>query len=57
MEQSRSVAVVRIRVERVIGVSRNKYSLLEGILPLVFLMKKDDNSYCTIDKIVYVACG
>ena len=41
VEQSRRIAAVRIYVERVIGNVRNKYSLLQSILPLDFLMKKD----------------
>ena len=54
-EQSRRIAAVRINVERVIV--RSKYSLLQGTLPLDFLMKKDDRNYFTIDKIVCTACS
>ena len=57
VQQSQRIAAVRIHVERVIGIVRNKYSLLQGTLPLDFLMKKDDSNYCTIDKIVCTACG
>ena len=57
VEQSRRIAAVRIHVERVIGIVQNKYSLLQGTLPLDFLMKKDDSNYCTIDTIVCTACG
>ena len=57
VEQSRRIAAVRIHVERVIGIVQNKYSLLQGTLPLDFLMKKDDSNYCTIHKIFCTACG
>ena len=57
VEQSRCIAVVKIHVERVICIVRNKYSLLQGTLPLDFLMKKDDSNFCTIDEIVCTACG
>ena len=51
-EQSRRIAAVRMHVERVIGIVRSKYPLLQETLPLDFLMKKDDSNYCTIDKTV-----
>ena len=57
VEPSRRTAAVRIHVERVIGIARNKYSFLQGTLPIDFLMEKDDSNYCTIDKIVCTACG
>ena len=56
VEQSRRIAAVRIHVERVIGNVRNKYSLLQSILPLDFLMKKDESNHNTTDKIVCVSC-
>ena len=42
-------------MKRVIVNVRNKYSLLQSILPLDFLMKKDESNYSTIDKIVCVS--
>ena len=57
IEQSRCIAAVRIHAERVIGIVRNKHSLLQLILPLDFLMKKDDRNCYVIDNIVCLACG
>ena len=57
VEQSRRIAAVRIHVERVIGNVQNKYSLLQSILPLDFLMKNDESNYCTVDKTDCVSCG
>ena len=37
VEQTRGIANVRIHVERVIGLLRRKYTILEGILPTDFL--------------------
>ena len=37
VEQSRGIASVRIHVERVIGILRRMYTLLEGTLSMKFL--------------------
>ncbi|KAK0155423.1 hypothetical protein N1851_002225 [Merluccius polli] len=57
LETTRKIAHVRIHVERVIGSVRQKYTILGGILPIDFLMCKDSDGYCTIDKIVLVCCA
>ena len=54
VERSRKLASVRVHVERVIGLLRNKYTILKDILPLDYLMRKDDTDYTTIDKIVII---
>ena len=52
VESTRRIASVRIHVERLV---RNKYTILQSILPLDFLITKDCG-YTTIDKILhYVA--
>ena len=53
VESTRRIASVRIHVERVIGLVRNKYTILQSILPLDYLIRKD-GGYTTIDKIVTV---
>ena len=54
VERSRKIASVRIHVERVIGLLRRKYRILQGTLPLQFLSKKDENHATTIDKVILV---
>lgn len=54
VERSRKLASVRVHVERVIGLLRNKYTILKDILPLDYLMKKDSVGFTTIDKIVVI---
>ena len=56
VDTSRQLSSVRIHVERVIGVLRQKYSFLEGTLPINMLMA-NDNGYSMIDKIVTVCCA
>lgn len=57
LETTRKIAHVRIHVERVIGSVRQKYCVLGAILPSEFLMCKDSEGYCTIDKIALVCCA
>lgn len=56
VDTSRQLSSVRIHVERVIGVLRQKYTILEGRLPVNMLMV-NDNGLCTLDKIVTVCCA
>ena len=57
VEQTRSIANVRIHVERVIGNVRKKYSLLSDTQPLDYVISNADNKETTLDKMVTVACA
>ena len=56
VESSRSIAHVRIHVERVIGLLRNKYTILQDTIPIDYLIT-DSHSIPTIDKIVTLCCA
>jgi len=53
LDGTRDLASVRIHVERVIGLLRNKYTLLQKILPIKMLMQKLDGT-CTLSEILIV---
>jgi len=55
--ETRKIAHLRIHVERVIGLVRNKYHILQNIVPVEFLTKKPDHSVAQIDEIVRVCCA
>ena len=57
VEQTRRIASVRIHVEKVIGNVWNKYTILQDILPVDYLIRKDASGYSTIDKIATIACA
>ena len=53
VEQTRGIANARIHVERVIGLTRQKYSLLSGTQPVDYVLSKDGN-IPLLDRIVTV---
>jgi len=55
VESSRAIANVRIHVERVIGILRNKYIILQDIVPIDYLIT-DAYSIPIIDRIATVCC-
>ena len=57
VDTSCQLARLRIHVERVIGVVRQKYTLLENTLPINMIMCGDGESISTMDKIVTVCCA
>ena len=57
IDSSRELSLVRIHVERIIGVLKQKYTILQNILPISLITDNKDNNMSTIDKIVKVCCA
>lgn len=57
IEHTRKIANVRIHVERVIGLVRRKYIILQSILPIETITAKTGDRLAPIDKIVSVCCA
>ena len=59
VEQTRSIANVRIHVERVIGNIRKKYQILQSTQPIDYLIGRTDrvNNSTLLDMIVTVCCA
>ena len=56
VDWSRELSIVRIHVERVIGVLKQKYTILQSTLPINFIANRDQEA-ATIDKLVRVCCA
>lgn len=57
VDWSRELSLVRIHVERVIGALKQKYSILQNILPINFCADSTDNGLSIIDKVFHVCCA
>ncbi|XP_078019358.1 uncharacterized protein LOC117245667 [Epinephelus lanceolatus] len=55
VEETRSLANLRIHVERVIGVVRNKYQILSSKIPIDMVLPCEGEQITLLDKIVVVA--
>ena len=51
IEKARQLSLVRIHVERVIGVLRQKFSILHATLPISIVVSSDDDGVSFIDRI------
>jgi DDE superfamily endonuclease/Helix-turn-helix of DDE superfamily endonuclease len=56
-KKSREIANLRIHVERVIGLLRNRFQILSGIVSMDLLTVKDGDNLPPIDKIAQVCCA
>ena len=56
VEESKRLSRVRIHVERVIELLKQKYTVLEGPLPVNLIKYKSDGEYATVNKLVH-ACA
>uniref|UniRef100_A0A1X7UQV1 DDE Tnp4 domain-containing protein n=1 Tax=Amphimedon queenslandica TaxID=400682 RepID=A0A1X7UQV1_AMPQE len=58
VEMSKKLSQVRIHVERVIGLLKNKYTILQGRIRVNMLKHEDEsNGVCNIDKILTVCAS
>lgn len=57
VETTRKIANVRIHVERVIGLVRNKYVIMKALQPVSFATRKEGDSVSPLDKIVTICCA
>ena len=56
VDWSRELSLVRIHVERVIGILKQKYTVLQSILPVQFCDGSNDE-VTVIDKVIHVCCA
>ena len=57
VENTRTIANVRIHVEHVIGSVWQKYPILQGTLPIDFVSKRKQDDIPLIDRIVRICCA
>ena len=57
IDVSRQLSRVRIHVERVIGMVRQKYTILQSILPISLIMCDSESDISSVDKIAVIACA
>ena len=55
--ETRKLANVRIHVERVIGLVRQKYTILSSTLPIDMLYTRSPEDIPTIHKIAHICCS
>ena len=55
--ESRELARVPIHVERLIGMVKQKYSILDGILPISFIKQGVKSNKSVADKLMVICCA
>lgn len=56
-DSTRSMGIVHIHVERVMGLVQQRYKILEGPVSMNYNVKVDENQLATLDKIAVVCCA
>jgi len=57
VENTRTIANVRNHVERVIGSVRQRYTILQGILPIDLLSSRKGKEIPLVDRMIHVCCA
>ena len=57
VEQTHSITNVRIHVERVIGMVRQKYTFLQGTLQIDYVLTRAGEEYPILVRIVRITCA
>ncbi|XP_076135036.1 uncharacterized protein LOC143117291 [Alosa pseudoharengus] len=57
VEETRAIAHLRIHVERVIGLVRNKYRVLHTVVPIHMILPCEGEDVTFLDKIVIICCA
>ena len=57
VEETRSIANVRIHVERVIGLVWQKFTILQSTLPIQFVATREEDDCPSIDRMIRVCCA
>lgn len=48
---------MRIHVERLIGLVKQKYTILDGILPISLIKTENDSDLSVCDKLMVICCS
>ena len=57
VDTTRELTQVRIHVEKIIGMVRQKYTILQSTLPISMIMCNNNKGISSIDKAVAICCG
>ena len=57
VSESRELARVRIHIERLIGMVKQKHTILEGIRPISIIKNEGDSDVTVCDKLMVIWCS